>query len=314
VSRTSLTDQIVDLRRTYTGENLTQAVAAVRPLLQRLSADQRGLLTDTLRGGSAVPDGLRRALLPDVTFAAQQELEAGLLRAACDTASYLHLRPPAVPAHAFSTVEPHDWPRLHVAERALGPLLYELLPRVEVGQLMGLPGLRHRRHPRAVELYLADAPDARAVLSGVDAAAWDEAMRYVRGLHDFRGLDTRLIGDEPLGGLERESSRVVGPVALGSALLRRVHLFAGAPWLRSWAQGDQWWLEWPGEPRQVAVADRLIHPVFGLPGHFETSIGAETISLVGQVTLSLRGVLAPAAEFSERLKDFDWPAEFNSGS
>ena len=35
MSRTSLTDQLVDLRRVYTGENLSQAVPAVKAALRR---------------------------------------------------------------------------------------------------------------------------------------------------------------------------------------------------------------------------------------------------------------------------------------
>src|SRR5690348_1629170 len=185
MARLSITDQLADLRRTYTGENLSQAVPAVRA----------------------------GELLPDATAEAQQQLEAKVLLAGCAAASVLQLMPPASivrPAHAFRTVEPGEELKLHLNDRALGPLLFELLPRTEGGFGMGVAGLQHRQHRRSAELTTGNAA---VVLVGVDEAAWDLGMRYVRWMHDHRGVEY-VDG----GGSDEE----VAESATGSALLRRV--------------------------------------------------------------------------------------------
>ncbi|HWO60988.1 MAG TPA: hypothetical protein VNO31_13260 [Umezawaea sp.] len=314
MSRTSLTDQLVDLRRVYTGENLSQAVPAIKAALAAFTADDRDRVVDALRGRAELPERLRLELLPEALSTPQRELESALLRVASDAAAHLQLRPPASmlrPAHAFRAVEPFAVPRVHLADHALGPLLYELLPRLEETWVAGLAGLRVRRHPRAVELHVLDDPDARIVLAGVDAAAWDTAMKYVNRLLADRDLaSTFAEGD--LTGPERahlaEHGRTPGPAGLGSSLLRRVHLFAKAPWLRSWSQGDQWWLEWPGGLGLVWVADRLSDGVFGLPDAVEVPSSAGGLGLaVGADQLFLREVDGPDPANEEALAAFEWP-------
>jgi len=315
MSRTSLTDQLVDLRRVYTGENQTQAVPAVKAALRTFSADERDQVVDALRGRAPLPERLSTALLPEALSDAQRGLESALVKVASDAAAHLQLRPPASmlrPAHAFRAVEPHAVPRLHLTEYALGPLLYELLPRVQDGWVAGVAGIRTRRFARSVEIYPVDQPRARVVLAGVDSAAWEEGLRYVHQLMTDRSLTGQFAVGE-LNAAERahlaEHGRVAGPVAMGSALLRRTNLFAKAPWVRSWSQGDQWWLEWPEGLGVVWVTDRLAHPVFGLPGAVETPSSSGGLGLaVGPDSLYLREVEPPNPDHEEALGAYDWPA------
>ncbi|MGZ3143315.1 hypothetical protein ACVDFE_15235 [Lentzea chajnantorensis] len=258
MARLSTTDQLADLRRTYTGENLSQAVPAVR-------------------------DG---APLPDATTAAQQQLEAKVLLAGCTAASIVQLMPPAsitTPTHAFRAVEPGEAVRLHLAPRVLGPLLFELLPRTEGGYGMGVAGLVHRQHRRSAELTTGEAS---VVLAGVDQAVWDQGMRYVRWMHEFRGVE---YADG--GGLDEE----VAQAATGSALLRRVHLWHDACWLRALPLGDGWFVEWPGGPSEAGVREKLARPRFGTAHE-----------------VVLQRSEAPAEDVDRGMRTYPWPEEFVS--
>ncbi|ANZ38645.1 hypothetical protein BBK82_23865 [Lentzea guizhouensis] len=258
MARLSITDQLADLRRTYTGENLSQAVPAVR-------------------------DG---EPLPDAATEAQQQLEAKVLLAACTAASVVQLMPPAsitTPTHVFRTVEPGDVVKLHLAPRALGPLLFELLPRTEGGYGMGVAGLTHRQHRRSAELT---AGDASVVLIGVDQDAWDQGMRYVRWMHEFRGVEYT-----DGGGVEDE----VAKAATGSALLRRVHLWHDACWLRALPLGNGWFVEWPGGPSESDIRAKLADPRFGT-----------------RHDISLQRSEAPAEDVDRAMRTYPWPEEFVS--
>jgi hypothetical protein len=276
VSRSSLTDQLADLRRACTGENLSQAVPAVRAL--DVSSD---VLTAALRDPSAPFVGL----LPSAASEAQRQLEARLLMAACAASSYLQFRPPASivrPAPVFTAVEPESM-RLHLAEGALGPLLYEVLPRTEEGYPMGVAGLTHEQHRRSVSLRVGDAS---VVLAGVDEAAWAVGMRWVRWMVDFRGLTT-VMGE---GGV----TEPVQLAATGSELLRRIGLFAQASWTRV-LPFDPWWFEWAGGPSWPSVHDALRHPLFGTAAEVQ-----------------LRRQDAPTQDLDPNMKTWPWPAEFVS--
>ncbi|GAB2844724.1 hypothetical protein [Lentzea nigeriaca] len=258
MARLSITDQLADLRRAYTGENLSQAVPAVR-------------------------DG---ELLPDATTEAQRQLEAKVLLAGCTAASTLQLMPPASiirPAHAFRTVEPGEIPRLHLGDRALGPLLFELLPRTEAGYGMGVAGLTHRQYRRSAELA---TPDAAVVLAGVDEGAWDLGMRYVRWMHEFRGVEYVDGGG---------TDEAVAEAATGSALLRRVHLWHDASWLRALPMGAGWFVEWPGGPAEDEIRAKLAHPQFGTT-----------------LDITLRRTEPPARDVDEAMRTYPWPEEFVS--
>lgn len=279
MSRSSISDQLADLRRTYTGENLSQAAPAVRAAAQNVPNEA---LTAALRG----EPGPSVALLPDALSDAQRSLEARLLIAACSASSYLQFRPPASilrPAHVFTAVEPGSSLRLHLSTGALGPLLYELLPRMEAGYPMGVAGLVHEQHRRSVSLRLGSAD---VVLAGVDEAAWALGMRWVRWMVDFRGLDT-VMGT---GG----SDDPVLSARTGSALLRRLNLFASASWTRVLAQ-DTWWVEWAGGPSVDEVSVALRHPLFGTDS-----------------PVRLRRQDAPAVDIDPDMRTWPWPDEFVS--
>lgn len=306
MSRSSLTDQLVDLRRGCTGENLSQAVPAVRAVLHGLPGDRRERVVAALRGEADV----RGLFLPEPATDAQRSLECLVFQAATDAGAHLQLRPPASmvrPAHAFRSVEPHEVPRLHLAEHALGPLLFELLPRHEDVWVAGVAGLRVRRHPRSVELRLVGV-EAAVLLAGVDEQAWQTGMAYVRRLIKGRGLADRF-AEGPLSPAERDQlAEFPRPSGLGSALLRRYGLFTRAPWLRSWSQGDAWWLEWPESLGVPRVADWLRHPVVGVPRLVETPGAAGGLRLTnGWHELGLREVPPPDPAHEEALAAVEWP-------
>ncbi|MFD1150250.1 hypothetical protein [Saccharothrix hoggarensis] len=211
------------------------------------------------------------------------------------------------PAHAFRAVEPAERPRLHLAEHALGPLLYELLPRHDESWVAGAPGLRVVRHPRSVELRFADV-DASVHLAGVDERAWADGMKYVRTLLKGRALSDRFV-DGPLTAAERDHlEETPRPTGVGSAVLRRYHLFTAAPWVRALAQGDRWWVEWPESLGVTTVADRLLHPVFGLPGSVEVPSAGGGLGLsTGWYDLFLREVDGPDPAHEPALAAMEWP-------
>lgn len=306
MARSSLTEQLVDLRRSYTGENLTQAVPAVKAVLHDLPDDRRERVVDAVHGKADV----RGLFLPDAEHDDQRALECVLLKAGLDAAGHLQLRPPASmlrPAHAFRTVEPFAHPRVHLTEHALGPLLYELLPRHDESWVAGVPGLRVTHHPRSVELRLIGL-DAAVHLAGVDERAWAEGMRYVRNLLRGRRMGGEFI-DGPLTPVERDHlDEASYPTGVGSAVLRRYHLFSAAPWVRALAQGDRWWIEWPTSLGVPKVADRLLHPVFGLPGAVEVPSAGGGLGLsTGWYDLYLREVEAPNPEHEPALAATEWP-------
>jgi len=206
--------------------------------------------------------------------------------AGCAAASMLQLMPPASiirPAHAFRTVEPGETLKLHLNDRALGPLLFELLPRTEAGYGMGVAGLAHRQYRRSAELTTGDAA---VVLVGVDENAWDLGMRYVRWMHEFRGVE-----HTDGGGNDEQTPEA----ATGSALLRRVHLWHDASWLRALPLGTAWFVEWPGGPEEDEIRQKLAHPRFG------TSL-----------EITLRRAEAPTQDVDRAMRTYPWPEEFVS--
>ncbi|CCH33951.1 hypothetical protein ABZ816_09015 [Actinosynnema sp. NPDC047251] len=306
MSRSSLTEQLVDLRRAYTGENLSQATPAVKHVLHNLPEDRRERVVDALAGRADV----RGLLLPDAPTDDQRTLECVVLQSATEASSHLQLKPPASmlrPAHVFASVEPADTPRLHLAEHALGPLLYEVLPRDEDRWVAGVAGLRVERHPRSIELRLLDL-DASVIVSGVDDDAWDAGMAYVKNLLKGRDLRGPFI-EGPLSAAEREHlAEFPRRTGLGSAVLRRYHLFTRAPWLRSLPQDDKWWLEWPESIGVAPIADRLLHPVFGLPNAVETPSPAGGLGLTtGWYDLYLRETDPPDPTKEDALGALEWP-------
>lgn len=306
MARSSLTDQLVDLRRTYTGENTSQAAPAVKAVLHGLDRDRRDRVAAALRGEADV----RGLFLPDAEGEDQRTLECVLLVAGLDAASHLQLKPPASmlrPAHAFRAVEPLPQPRLHLTEHALGPLLYELLPRRDGDWVAGVPGLRVTRYPRSVELRLIGL-GAAVRLAGVDERAWVEGMRYVHTLLEGRGLRGDFL-DGPLTPAERAHlDETPYPTGAGSGVLRRYHLFAAAPWVRVAGRGGQWWVEWPASLGVTRVADRLLHPVFGLPDAVETPGAAGELGIsTDWYDLYLREVDPPNPAHEPALAAMEWP-------
>ncbi|APU14285.1 MULTISPECIES: hypothetical protein [Actinoalloteichus] len=346
MSRTSLTDRLVALRRDYTGENTGEAAPEVAAALARLTRAQRESLVDVLRSDDAALEGMsvgepvRRALFPIAETAGQRRLESALLTAATRVVDHLHLRPPATllrPAHALRAVRPTAAGLvLHLRPDALGPLLVELLPGTGPNGLAGLAGLRYRRRHRSVELILlGDETPGRAVLAGVTGRSWQAGIAFVRRWTAETGRGTRLSGADLADGLGEEERRqraaaAPDPGGLGSALLRRSGLLSAGLWFTAWeypasgvAAGDgeqgDWWWEWAGGPEPVDVHRRLRHPILGLPDPVGVLLSGD-----GRIptrrradarpgpTVWLRTVPAPTEQDERRLASFAWPAEFQA--
>jgi hypothetical protein len=337
MSSTSLVDRLASLRRQYTGEPNTSAVAAVRPVLQRLGRADRDLIVDALRARYADKtihpawshrplSELGALLLPDAASISQQELECGLFDAMSYAVDPLHSRPPASltrPAlilHHLTITTAGDL-AVVIDEPALGPLLAELLPVVD-DELRGLPGLRYRQHRRHGELYLLDAaPAARIVLTNVTGMVMREALEYVsaatnRPVEQVRNVLTACeLSAAEHDDLQRHG-RTIGEPALGSATLRRVSALGRPLWISTWSTGARR-VQWPAGRSPAEVAQRLTHPLLGLPGTYATQrYDGGQVALLDVAAgrhdrrrdLLLRGEPAPTAEPDEGLPSFHSPA------
>jgi hypothetical protein len=315
-NRPSLTKQLAELRREYTGETDSTLMPAIAASMAKLGAEDRANIMGILNGDELTsqfgPDELprvRQVLFADAKELGQQELESGILAAASRAVNYLHLRPPADlgrPARIFRMVRPKsDELVVHLHPGVLGPLLAEMLPRVVDGDLVGIAGLRAIVHRRHVELYLLDNEQAKVLLSAVAFRQWAAALAFVeKVVPPMREL--RWLGNTPRPLAEAEQSvlatrhRAPGPAHLNSALLRRAGVFRDARWWSAWTHGcDTTKVEWPSQPSVEKVAALLLHPLYGLPGgrqqlrHFDQ----HSLSIVDNDTP--RCPLHPAAGHAE---------------
>lgn len=286
-----LIHRLIPLRRFFTGEVHGEAKHPVTRAVEDINATDRQQLAALLhvdipalvRSGAEVPDvpeHLRCAFLPDAQSTAQQELEAGLFTAAGAAARHLQFRLPASlsrPAHIVRGVQPEPPPHapvVHLDDFALGPLLFELLPREGETEVLGVPGLRHRRCGRGVELFLVDVPEARVLLAGVDKKHWSDAMEFAE---DSATEPISWLGSASpthLTSQEQEQLDTGRRVAyasprLASALFRRSRLFRETTELRVFGGPTEQRIVWSKGPSCTDVAVSLLHPLFGLPGAFK---------------------------------------------
>ncbi|GAA0651705.1 hypothetical protein GCM10010174_89300 [Kutzneria viridogrisea] len=148
----SLVRQLVEVRCRYTGETHSAVLPEIIRGLEPLTKDDRDCLLAALHDHDVlIQADLQSAVLPDAVTGEQQYLEAALFVAAGK-----------VGGPVFRMVRPlADGIAVHVRPDALIPLLR--------GLLLGLAGLRLRRHRRHQELYLPGT-SARVVLPAVAAA------------------------------------------------------------------------------------------------------------------------------------------------
>jgi hypothetical protein len=300
--RLSLVRRTANLRRMYTGETDSTLLPIITQGLGRLSSDERGAITEVLDQGyetrllgenpfPAVDQRFRDVLLVDTTDAVQQQLEAGILFALGKIAPYhwpeTEVVAPMPVCRMVRPVRAVGDTILHLQAGALAPMMAVLAPHVVNGRVRGLAGLRATLHRRHVQLHLADGGTTRMVgLSNTSFRQWAAALAFaeeVIGLGHLPAVDGRLTV------AERDvirASRVPGPVALASALLRRLRVLGDTFWLTVRNDGpDGMRLDWAGGRSAAQVAAALVHPLVGLAGErfYVTRVvdGSVTIIVTG---------------------------------
>ena len=254
---TALFEQLVALRRHYTGET----EAAVRPMLaaslRYLTRDDNDQLAAAMDDGMPLPKRLRAAVLPDTALPRQQELESVIFETLCQTT---HLDCPENDGiRRFQMVRPHDeYLVLHLSPESMGMLVRKLLPSADGDGFIGYPGLRVRALRRHAELYFADgAPGVAVHLAQVHWGLWCEASEDCRWL----GNDSEpLTPDEKRAMALRRMSP--GAAKLGSALLRRLGMFRRLP--LAITGHDACYVDWREGPSRTELAELLTHPVAGI--------------------------------------------------
>jgi hypothetical protein len=267
------------LRRTYTGEDNSTAMAATQGIMGELSAADRENVKRLLNSdfgarllGAPEPIAdavIRAAVLPDAATHRQRELEAAMLLALGRVHTYrshdqgLPRRAPCRRVHPG-----HDGLALTLSPHTLAAVLAEILPWEDDGDLRGFAGLRFRLHHRHVELYLADTdPQATVLVASISQREFAAALAFTTVVTGSTAHPT----DEPAPLSEAEQLAITlgtarGPVALESAVLRRFGLFREADWTAIDLVGAMCLrIDWAGGPTPALVAQQLTHPIAGLP-------------------------------------------------
>jgi hypothetical protein len=293
VARTSLRDELIDLRCRYTGERRGEAASAIARVTATMPARQRDAVVWVLRADETawadVPathgvelERLRPLLMPDAVTLDQQVLEISVLLAAVRAVNHLHHRPPASflrPAHALRAVYPGRGSGMGLALRldgphALGPLLFELLPTVNEVKVAGVTGLRPRRSGGSLVLGILDKP-ASIIIRDVTKQTWESAVAFLEealvGMPQkewlWRRSPDRLTTEEARH--RAEFPRPPWSVGLASAFARRHLLLSKTCWIEVWQRGTGGKVAYTGGPAPFAIATGLLHPLFGLPGQFK---------------------------------------------
>lgn len=304
--RLSLFRRLCALRRIYTGETDSSLLPTVTAAMSTLSTSDRMAILTTLDSGfetrllgenmlPPVEKHVRRAVLADTADLGQQQLDAAILFALGRIAPYQWPETDVVaPMPVCRIVRPvtADTPdttqmTLHLRPASTAPLCATLLPRVVDGTVHGLAGLRVSMHRRHVRFHLADsAPSVSVALAGTSAREWSAMLAFA---HAVTGHEWPLVFDDPLTDPERAAiaaGRVPGPVAVASALLRRLRVLGDTFWLTVCAVGaDGIRVEWAGGRSAAQVAAALVHPLAGLPGELFTA----TCGPAGSITVTVWG-------------------------
>ncbi|GAA3436956.1 hypothetical protein [Kutzneria kofuensis] len=297
--RLSLVRRAANLRRSYTGETDSTLLPIITQGLGRLTADERGSIAEVLDHGyetrllgenpfPAVDQRFRDVLLADATDAVQQQLEAGILFALGQIAPYhwpeTEVVAPMPVCRIVRPVRGAGETILHLNAGILAPMMAVLVPRVVNGQVHGLAGLRATLHRRHVQLHLADGGSTSTVaLSGKSFRQWAAALAFaeqVIGPEQPPVLDGRLTTAE-LDVIR--AGRVPGPVALASALLRRLRVLGDTFWLTVRTDGpDGIRVDWAGGSSAAQVAAALVHPLTGLAGErfYVTRVADGSVTII----------------------------------
>ncbi|WP_214402552.1 hypothetical protein [Pseudonocardia lacus] len=340
MGRTSLQQELVDLRRWYTRERISEAAPAISAALAGFTASDRRLLVDALRSHGRDPfatplvvthheiAGARALLMPDAEDADQRALESSLLLAAAAAVRHLHWRPPGTllrPAQVVAAVLPGRATRpggialALTGPDVLGPFLAEALPHRGDDGVSGTPGLRVRPHGDHLELQLLGT-NATAVIRNVPAAVRAAAMAYLTdAFDDDRGRRLWDLSPDRITSAEhRHHAQAPVPpdlVGLGSGLLRRLPLLRHALFADAFFQARSWKIQWTGHLEAAAVAADLRHPVFGLPGtstvRFANADAALLVNADGELSLRRETPVRPEHDLDlrrrvEGLEDAPW--------
>jgi hypothetical protein len=297
--RLSLVRRAAELRRIYTGETDSTLLPTIAEGLRTFSADERGTISEMLDHGyetrllgenpfPTVDRRFRDTLLADTTDTVQQQLEAGILFALGQIAPYhwpeTEVVAPMPVCRIVRPVPAAGETILHLRAGMLAPMMAVLLPHVVNGDAHGLAGLRSSVHRRHVQLHLADGGPTRLVaLSNTSFRQWVAALAFAE---QVIGPEHPPVVDGRLTTAERDvirAGRIRGPVALASALLRRLRVLGDTFWLTVRNDGpDGMRLDWAGGRSAAQVAAALVHPLVGLAGErfYVTRLADGSITII----------------------------------
>lgn len=269
------TEHLAKCRGRVTGESRKALKALLRDVEEALSDSERDALATVLRGESAdLPRRIAERILPAAVAAAQRDLEGAVFVALLRALDHLLSHRTAWSARLGDVVHKVESDRnrvwLHVNPVILGPLLCELLPVNDGGEVRGVCGLRVQPlRGHMLEFYLIDRREqARVVLTGVTEGHELAAWAYV-ALTKPEALAVCKTYADKLSPAEFRHRVTCPDSTLTSALLRRSHLLRDVWWLKVTRDGRRLVsVEWQEEQQESRILAGLCHPVVG--------VGAET--------------------------------------
>ncbi|MFC0433365.1 hypothetical protein [Kutzneria buriramensis] len=297
--RLSLVRRAANLRQSYTGETDSTLLPAIVEGIQTLSPGERATLAEVLDHGyetrllgenpfPTLDRRFRDVLVPDATDAVQQQLEAGILFALGQIAPYCwpesEVVAPMPVCRMVRPVRAVGETILHLSAATLAPMLAVLAPHVVDGQVRGLAGLRATLHRRHIQLHLADGGPTRTVsLSNTSYRQWVAALAFTEEVIGHGQLPAGACGVTAAERGAIRAGRVPSPVALASALLRRLRVLGDTFWLTVRHDGpDGMRLDWAGGRSAAQVAAALAHPLAGLAGErfYVTHVADGSVTMI----------------------------------
>ncbi|MBB5157407.1 hypothetical protein [Saccharopolyspora phatthalungensis] len=256
---------LVELRRANTGEEPSRAKNCIGPLANE--TDEREL---------------RNSLIPEAHSLHQRVLETSLLLAIRDGAVLV-----SDFRHRFHQVFLSVSPRKErlVAElnpAVSNPFFKALLANEEPSPSGdGVPGLRLESGQNGIDLRLLDETgtltDAKLEIKNINLDDWDKIWNDINRTveHEYRRVDPLLDRSPQLSRGERDGMthqrKRCGPVGLGSAMLRRIGLLAGARAVDVWPGlgKTQIHVEIDSGPSISSIVSALQHPIAGVTNYAE---------------------------------------------
>ncbi|WP_414943844.1 hypothetical protein [Amycolatopsis sp. cmx-11-32] len=229
--------------------------------------------------------------MPDATSLHQRMLETALLLAIRDAQpTFSSLKGAPFNGHqVFRLVNPRpNGLMIELFEDVIVRFIRALIPPVNPSDsAYGVPGLRVVPTGRHLRVHLLNAEnrltDACVIIRNISGRTWEDIWQEARVTEYEDGSVDLLLKSSPLlSPGERDMAdfyrRHSGPIALGSAMLRRVGLLAGAFSLDVWTGngGNYLHVEIDDDPSIYDILNALRHPLAGVTrGQFmvDTTIG-----------------------------------------